>query len=162
MSVGWSVGPLVGPSVRPLVTLLFFRRLEATYGRVHANEKNWRTRIQKFIRMGGGRAVVSRTKECCLLFWIGETEQFFLRHLPVEHLKLGGLKKATFSCFICDHLTLRAHNIWTVRPILMFKTLILSVFHGLQLRKKIYRFSKYTNGDVAIDSLTRVTDKWTK
>ena len=85
-----------------------------------------------------------------------------MHHPTVDNFKLGGLKKATFSCFICDHLTLRAHNIWTVWPILMFKTPIGSVFQGLQWRKKIQSFSKYANGDVAIDSLTRVTEKWTK
>ena len=89
----------------------------------------------------------------------GKVNNFFLRHLTGDKSKLGGVKKATFSCFICDHRTLRAHNICTVWPILTFKTPIVSVFHGLQWRKKNYRFSKYTNGDVAIDSLTRVTEK---
>ena len=46
----------VSGSVRPLGTLLFYRRLGATYGRVDADEKNRRTRSQRFIRMGGGRA----------------------------------------------------------------------------------------------------------
>ena len=85
-----------------------------------------------------------------------------MHHPTVDNFKLEGLKKATFSCFNCDHLTFRAHNIWTVGPILMYKTAIGSVFQGLQWRKKIQSFSKYANGDVAIDSLTRVTEKWTK
>ena len=95
-----------------------------------------------------------------VLFFTRDNKSIWQCTTQREHQ--GGPKKATFSWFTCDHLTLRAHNIWTVWPILMSKEPIVSVFQGLQWRKKICRFFKYANGDVAADSMTRLTEKWTK